>query len=180
MQAAGAHALAAPLRADGDALGCKRRLPQPSRPSAPHPHPRPTAAGTARARPVLTSLPLQVFLYFGGWWDALFWLASLAVFIYKGSALPFPPGRFAAEFVFLWLWLLVEPSRLFLGARAPRAQQGGHSAACLVACAARLQTALRTVPATAAPHSTDTQTVGTQAPRATRRSSRARCCSACC
>lgn len=65
---------------------------------------------------MLTSLPLQVFIYFGGWWDALFWVLSVALFTYKGLVLPYPPGRFAAEFTFQWLWLLVEPGRLFLGA----------------------------------------------------------------
>lgn len=42
-------------------------------------------AGLARSRPILTSLPLQIFIYFGGWWDALFWVLSLLVFIYKGA-----------------------------------------------------------------------------------------------
>jgi len=64
---------------------------------------------------VLTSLPLQVFLYFGGWWDVLFWVLSILVFVFKGLNLPYPDGRFAAEFVFQWVWLLVEPVRLFLG-----------------------------------------------------------------
>ncbi|GBF88318.1 transmembrane protein [Raphidocelis subcapitata] len=81
--------------------------------------------GTARARPVLTSLPLQVFIYFGGWWDALFWVLSVALFIYKGLALPYPPGRFAAEFTFVWLWLLVEPGRLFLGSKGNKTEQPG-------------------------------------------------------
>lgn len=44
-------------------------------------------AGTARSRPILTSLPLQVFIYFGGWWDVLFWLISILVFVYKGELL---------------------------------------------------------------------------------------------
>ena len=51
---------------------------------------RPCAAGTVHSRPVLTSLPLQVFLYFGGWWDVLFWISNIAVFIYKGGGPP--PG----------------------------------------------------------------------------------------
>jgi hypothetical protein len=117
---------------------------------------------------MLTSLPLQVFLYFGGWWDALFWVVSIAVFVYKGvrarlsvaqpdavrssiaaahpccghgcvtrrasSAcaqplaphtgmnLPYPRGRFEAEFTFQFLWLLVEPPRLFLGAQKGKVQ----------------------------------------------------------
>jgi hypothetical protein len=42
-------------------------------------------AGSARSRPILTSLPLQIFIYFGGWWDVLFWVLSILVFIYKGA-----------------------------------------------------------------------------------------------
>jgi hypothetical protein len=42
-------------------------------------------AGTARSRPILTSLPLQIFIYFGGWWDLLFWVLSTLVFVYKGE-----------------------------------------------------------------------------------------------
>lgn len=42
-------------------------------------------AGTARTRPILTSLPLQIFIYFGGWWDVLFWVFSILVFVYKGE-----------------------------------------------------------------------------------------------
>lgn len=45
----------------------------------------PCPAGTARSRPILTSLPLQVFIYFGGWWDVLFWVISILVFVYKGE-----------------------------------------------------------------------------------------------
>lgn len=42
-------------------------------------------AGTARSRPILTSLPLQVFIYFGGWWDVFYWVLSILIFIYKGK-----------------------------------------------------------------------------------------------
>jgi hypothetical protein len=84
-----------------------------------HPPPTPSTTktqGTARARPILTSLPLQIALYFGGWWSAAFWLATAALFVFKGLTLPYPRGRFAAEFAFVWLWVLVEPARIFVGA----------------------------------------------------------------
>lgn len=48
------------------------------------------AATSARSRPVLTSLPLEIFFYFGGWWDAFYWLVLLAVYIYKGGTAPTP------------------------------------------------------------------------------------------
>lgn len=38
--------------------------------------------------------------------------------------LPYPSGRFGAEFAFVWLWLLVEPARLFLGEAATWQRRG--------------------------------------------------------
>eukprot|EP00878_Enallax_costatus_P024538 GHUV01026191.1.p1 GENE.GHUV01026191.1~~GHUV01026191.1.p1 ORF type:complete len:112 (+),score=27.33 GHUV01026191.1:288-623(+) len=83
------------------------------------------AAGTARSRPILTSLPLEIFLYFGGWWDFFFWILSILIFIYKGNTLPYPQQKFAAEFVVQWLFLLVEPTRLFLGSKGNKTEQSG-------------------------------------------------------
>ena len=40
---------------------------------------------TPPARRALTSVPLQVALYVGGWWDAVYVLLTLAIFIYKGA-----------------------------------------------------------------------------------------------
>ncbi len=92
---------------------------------------------------MLTSLPLQIFVYFGMWWDVAYWLLSVAIFVYKGQyalafavnscytsmnyalilrlaaagfMLPYPTSNYAVEFVFVFLYLLVEPARLFLGA----------------------------------------------------------------
>jgi transmembrane protein 216 len=30
-------------------------------------------------------LTLEIFIYFGGWWDVLFWVISILVFVYKGG-----------------------------------------------------------------------------------------------
>ena len=32
-----------------------------------------------------TSVTLEVLFYFGWWYDAAFWLATIALFIYKGA-----------------------------------------------------------------------------------------------
>jgi transmembrane protein 216 len=120
---------------------------------------------------MLTSLPLQVLLFFGGWWDVLAWLVGIAVFVYKGARapprgghagsaaapadaamarahteaaraaaattaaaaphrtaglnLPYPAGRFGAEFALQWLWLLVEPPRLFLASKGNKTEAAG-------------------------------------------------------
>mmetsp|Transcript_20029 Transcript_20029/g.63748 ORF Transcript_20029/g.63748 Transcript_20029/m.63748 type:complete len:95 (-) Transcript_20029:280-564(-) len=74
------------------------------------------AVNEGRPRRVLTSLSLEVTLYFGGWYDIFYCLATLVVYIYKGSELPYPDSNFRMEVAFLFLLALVEPCRLFLGA----------------------------------------------------------------
>lgn len=85
----------------------------------------PGSGATRAARPMLASLPLEIFLVFGGWWDVLFWLVSIAVFIYKGIILPYPNSNFAVEFTFQWLYVLVEPVRLLLGSKGNKTEQSG-------------------------------------------------------
>lgn len=36
-------------------------------------------------RRVLTSLWLQVFIYFGAWWDVFYYVINILVFVYKGA-----------------------------------------------------------------------------------------------
>ena len=36
-------------------------------------------------RRVLTSLPLEVFIFFGIWWDVFYYILNILVFIYKGA-----------------------------------------------------------------------------------------------
>lgn len=78
-----------------------------------------------RVRQVQTSLVLQVLLYFGGWWDVIFWIISLALFIYKGYTLPYPSNNFGVEFAFIWLYLLIEPVRIFLGSKGNLSETSG-------------------------------------------------------
>lgn len=59
--------------------------PPTSAPATQRPWESDKYAGVVRSRPILTSLPLQIFIYFGGWWDVLFWLVTTAVCIYKGG-----------------------------------------------------------------------------------------------
>lgn len=47
-------------------------------------------AGTAQQnkkpkRKVLTSLALQIFIYFGAWWDVFYYIVNILVFVYKGT-----------------------------------------------------------------------------------------------
>ena len=39
-------------------------------------------------RRVLTSLTLEVFVYFGGWWDVFYYIVNIIVFVWKGERRP--------------------------------------------------------------------------------------------
>ncbi|GFH30810.1 uncharacterized protein HaLaN_29732 [Haematococcus lacustris] len=73
-------------------------------------------------RRVLTSLPLQVFIFFGGWWDVLYFVLNILTFVYKGVTLPYPQRNYVLEFLFAWLWVLIDAPRLFLGEELSKLQ----------------------------------------------------------
>ena len=66
-----------------------------------------------------------MFLYFGKLWDVVFWVLSFLLFIYKGVNLPYPDGAYELEFAYLFLYLLVEPPRLFLGSKGNKTLTAG-------------------------------------------------------
>eukprot|EP00899_Mesostigma_viride_P025329 jgi/Mesvir1/5981/Mv00735-RA.1 len=88
--------------------------------------------GPLPPKQVLTSLPLEILFYFGRWYDVFWWFLTLAIFIYKGRQLPYPDKSFAMEFIFLWLYLLVEPVRLFLGSKGNKTEQSGPIVWCFL------------------------------------------------
>ena len=63
------------------------------------------------------SLSLEIFLYFGKLWDVAFWVLSFLVMCWKGYNLPYPDDTYEAEFALLFVYLLIEPARLFLGSK---------------------------------------------------------------
>ena len=69
-------------------------------------------------RPLLTSSSLGLYLYFGALWAVTYFLFSLAIFIWKGSRLPYPRTRhqyWGVELAWLVIvYALVEPARLAL------------------------------------------------------------------
>ncbi|KAL1500687.1 hypothetical protein AB1Y20_013334 [Prymnesium parvum] len=76
--------------------------------------------------PIRSSLPLQVLLFFNGWFDALLVLVSLAMYIWKASVLPFPPeleGFLARDVALVFGLVLLEYSRLFLGSRGNKTER---------------------------------------------------------
>lgn len=85
------------------------------------------------ARLAVPSLLLEVFLYFGKLWDVVFWVLSFLIFIYKGVRLPYPDGAYELEFACLFMYLLVEPPRLFLGSKGNKTLAAGPLyASCLL------------------------------------------------
>eukprot|EP00285_Hemiselmis_virescens_P014213 CAMPEP_0173384622 /NCGR_PEP_ID=MMETSP1356-20130122/7196_1 /TAXON_ID=77927 ORGANISM="Hemiselmis virescens, Strain PCC157" /NCGR_SAMPLE_ID=MMETSP1356 /ASSEMBLY_ACC=CAM_ASM_000847 /LENGTH=144 /DNA_ID=CAMNT_0014340067 /DNA_START=98 /DNA_END=532 /DNA_ORIENTATION=+ len=61
-----------------------------------------------------SSLPLQILLFFNRVWVFCWFLVLLGVFIWKGTALPYPDTRLAPEILLLFAYLFVENVRLFL------------------------------------------------------------------
>lgn len=52
-------------------------------------------------KPIRSSLPYILLLYFNAWYLTLFMLTEIAVFIWKGTLLPYEEGTFAAEIILL-------------------------------------------------------------------------------
>uniref|UniRef100_A0A061S6C2 Transmembrane protein 216 n=1 Tax=Tetraselmis sp. GSL018 TaxID=582737 RepID=A0A061S6C2_9CHLO len=81
-----------------------------------------TVSGARKRSPVQTSVFLQVFIYFGGIFDAVWWLCELVLFVWKGIRLPYPTANFTLEFIFLWLYLIIGPPRLHLSSRGNKSE----------------------------------------------------------
>jgi hypothetical protein len=75
---------------------------------------------------MLSNLPLQVTLYFNGWYDGFFTLIMLALFIWKGTALPWPGqlgGLLALEICLIVLLAIIEFARLKLASRGNKTER---------------------------------------------------------
>merc|ERR1711871_1629023 len=71
---------------------------------------------------------LQIFLYFNGWYDFLYLLAMLVLFVWKASVLPYPAelsGLLALELCLLFLLAALECSRIFLATRGNKTESAG-------------------------------------------------------
>lgn len=82
-----------------------------------------------------SSLPLQVLLFFNGWWDVFYILIMLALYIWKANNLPFPPeldGMLALEISLLFVLALIEYARIFLGSRGNKTEMVGPLVSFLV------------------------------------------------
>lgn len=66
---------------------------------------------------LLSSLPYQVLLVFGGWFYVVFAAGELFLLLFKGLSLPYPSGNMASELCLLAFLTVVESVRLSLGKR---------------------------------------------------------------
>mmetsp|Transcript_10179 Transcript_10179/g.26417 ORF Transcript_10179/g.26417 Transcript_10179/m.26417 type:complete len:144 (+) Transcript_10179:177-608(+) len=71
---------------------------------------------------MLSSLPLQVLLYFHGWFDYVFVALTLLGYIFKGETLPYPSGILGLEIFGIFMVALIEPCRLLLASRGNKTE----------------------------------------------------------
>lgn len=77
---------------------------------------------------MLSSLPLQVCLYFNGWYDAFFTIIMCVLYIWKANALPYPAelhGMLALEIVIVFILAGIEWARLFLATKGNKTERAG-------------------------------------------------------
>ena len=75
---------------------------------------------------MLSNLPLQVVLYFNGWYDAFYVILMLGLYIWKGTALPYPgplSGLLGLEIVLLFLLAAIEYARISLASRGNKTER---------------------------------------------------------
>ncbi|ESL11840.1 hypothetical protein TRSC58_00401 [Trypanosoma rangeli SC58] len=78
------------------------------------------------------SLSFQLLLYGSFGWSGIWFIVTLALLIYKGTLLPFPPAALPMEIVSAFLLLLVDIAALFLGTRGNLTEE--VSTSCLTLC----------------------------------------------
>lgn len=75
---------------------------------------------------MLSNLPLAVVIYFNGWYDALYAVVMLALYVWKGASLPYPGplgGLLALEVCLVLLLGCIEYARLMLASRGNKTER---------------------------------------------------------
>ena len=55
----------------------------------------------------------------------MFWILTFLVMCWKGYNLPYPDDAYEMEFAYLFVYLLIEPPRLFLGSKGNKTLTSG-------------------------------------------------------
>ena len=103
------------------------------------PRPRRAAArtlprGAMAKNSVLSSLPLEMLFFFNRWYDPVYRIIMLAVFIWKGTWLPYPSDMrslLGLEIAMVFILCIIEQARLFLGSSGNKTETVGPLAWCL-------------------------------------------------
>ncbi|GMH53186.1 hypothetical protein TrVE_jg1854 [Triparma verrucosa] len=72
---------------------------------------------------ILSSLPLQILLFFNQWFSLAWFMINFALYIYKGFHFHFPYAAFEWELAMLVLMAFIENSRLMLASRGNKTEQ---------------------------------------------------------
>ncbi|XP_027605164.1 transmembrane protein 80 isoform X2 [Pipra filicauda] len=76
------------------------------------------AAGSrGRTSEVLSSLPLQILFYVNGIYYIFYFLATLAMIVYKSQVFSYPDDFLAPDLAVLFLMAMLEVPRLYLGCK---------------------------------------------------------------
>ncbi|XP_009949753.1 PREDICTED: transmembrane protein 80-like [Leptosomus discolor] len=70
-----------------------------------------------RTSAVLSSVPLQILLYVNGIYYILYFLATLAMIVYKSQVFSYPDDFLAPDLALLFIMAILEVLRLHLGSR---------------------------------------------------------------
>jgi transmembrane protein 216 len=73
-------------------------------------------------RQILSSLPLQVLLYFNGWFSWCYFIFEAALFVYKKYHFYYPANLIAWEASMLVMMGVMEVSRLFLASKGNKTE----------------------------------------------------------
>lgn len=86
---------------------------------------------------MLSSLPLQVLLFFNGWYDVAYIIAMSLLFAWKGTNLPYPDelrDMLGLEVAIIFLLAIIEYARIFMATKGNKTEQTGPLIMSLVLC----------------------------------------------
>eukprot|EP00163_Fabomonas_tropica_P034036 TRINITY_DN9280_c0_g1_i1.p1 TRINITY_DN9280_c0_g1~~TRINITY_DN9280_c0_g1_i1.p1 ORF type:complete len:108 (+),score=17.28 TRINITY_DN9280_c0_g1_i1:152-475(+) len=74
--------------------------------------------------PILSSLPLQMLIFFNGYYDVIYILGTLFLLIYKRIQLPYPEGNtWDIEFAYMFPFMAIEVIRLYIGSKGNKTER---------------------------------------------------------
>eukprot|EP00735_Rhodelphis_limneticus_P008248 TRINITY_DN21106_c0_g1::TRINITY_DN21106_c0_g1_i1::g.23326::m.23326 TRINITY_DN21106_c0_g1::TRINITY_DN21106_c0_g1_i1::g.23326 ORF type:complete len:144 (-),score=-6.13,sp/Q9P0N5/TM216_HUMAN/37.23/6e-20,Transmemb_17/PF09799.4/2.4e-27,YMF19/PF02326.10/29,YMF19/PF02326.10/11 TRINITY_DN21106_c0_g1_i1:62-493(-) len=69
---------------------------------------------------ILSSAPLQILIYFNGWYSPIYFILTLLMLIYKGNKFTYPSQPYGFEVAFIVIYVFIEYARLVIGSRGNR------------------------------------------------------------